>query len=257
MVPVRSDICYASAILGQSGLKGYYKLDETGGSTLVDAAPTAHNGTYTGSPTLGQTSGVDAGLGTAVLFDGSSQYGSVASNTDNSITGSTITVECWLKFTGAAAASQFQRVVSKGPNVNGSPFICYGIVVNNGSSRIEFDIVNGSNIGAAAQASFTPTAGVWYHVVGTYNGTTIGLYINGLLNGTAGNTGNILASTQPLMIGASQRGGVVAEYFPGTINDVALYNIELDPQTILQHYLARSVVCPPTATGRSQAVFVG
>jgi hypothetical protein len=145
---------------------------------------------------------------------------------------------------------------SKGPNVNGAPYINCGLICNNGSSAFEFNIANAGSSIVGLNSGVVPTAGVWYHLVGTYDGTTMRLYVNGAQVATTGQSGNILASAEPLMIGAARRGGVVQEYFPGTVNDCALYNAVLDATTILQHYFARTVVCV-AATGRSQAFVIG
>ncbi len=84
---------------------------------------------------------------------------------------------------------------------------------------------------------FAPSLNVWYHVVGTYNGTTIIQYNNGVLN------------TQLSYAGTSQSGGEIRiarrwdesatnsiNFFPGDIAMVRIYNRALSSTEVIQNY---------------------
>lgn len=62
---------YEDAVLSLSPV-AYYKMDEGAGTTMTDASPTANDGSYQGSPTLG-VAGPFAGV-TGVTFNGTSQW---------------------------------------------------------------------------------------------------------------------------------------------------------------------------------------
>src|SRR5437867_3175240 len=51
---------------------GYWRLGDSTGTTAVDNSASQVNGTYVGSPALGQTGAVQGD--TAVTFNGTSQY---------------------------------------------------------------------------------------------------------------------------------------------------------------------------------------
>jgi hypothetical protein len=63
----------------------------------------------------------------------------------------------------------------------------------------------------------------------TYNGTTLRLYVNGLLVSTRPQTGTIPISTSPLQIGGDT---IYGQYFPGRIDEVRIYNRALSTADI-------------------------
>ncbi|HBU07276.1 MAG TPA: hypothetical protein DEB09_04295, partial [Candidatus Magasanikbacteria bacterium] len=81
-------------------------------------------------------------------------------------------------------------------------------------------------------ASTTLSVNNWYHIVGTYNGNTSSIYINGVLN-TSTNSGSfsIGSNTSSLSIG-----GYVSNYFNGNLDDVRVYNRALSTQEIEKLY---------------------
>jgi hypothetical protein len=62
---------------------------------------------------------------------------------------------------------------------------------------------------------------VWTHLVVTYDGAQLKLYVDGALVGTTAQTGAIVASDGKLTIGGNTFWG---EYFTGLIDDVRIYN---------------------------------
>ena len=76
-----------------------------------------------------------------------------------------------------------------------------------------------------------PTTGVWHQVAGTYDGTTMRLYVDGTQIGstTIATPQSVLAVTSdPLMIGTKAPGSTtVGNYFNGIIDDVRIYNYGL------------------------------
>ena len=81
----------------------------------------------------------------------------------------------------------------------------------------------------------TLNTGTTYHIVATYNGSTMRLYVNGAEVGTGrAKTGNMRNSAQPLRIGAFSS----ADYWDGAIDEAAVYSTALPAATILAHYNA-------------------
>ncbi len=75
--------------------------------------------------------------------------------------------------------------------------------------------------------------GTWYHVVGTYDGSVMKLYVNGQLENSTPATGNIfISSTMKWIIGAFNSG--TDAFFDGIIDDVRIYNRPLSADEVKQ-----------------------
>jgi len=80
----------------------------------------------------------------------------------------------------------------------------------------------------------------WYHVVETYNGTNLVLYVNGTLDGSMPVSGPIITTTQPFRIGGGSPPGTPPYYFKGKIDEVSLYNRALSMSEVASLYSAGS-----------------
>jgi flagellar hook assembly protein FlgD len=72
--------------------------------------------------------------------------------------------------------------------------------------------------------------GTWYHVAGTYDGSVMKIYVNGIEDGSAAQSGS-LHIDMPLMIG---RGGRVG-YFDGLMDEVRVYGRALSAEEVMQN----------------------
>jgi hypothetical protein len=90
--------------------------------------------------------------------------------------------------------------------------------------------INNNWIGV--NATNTINLNTWYHIAGVYNGTTMKLFINGILNTTISQTGDIDVSHSTLKIG--KWAGVNS--FNGNIDEVRIWNIARLDSEILDNY---------------------
>jgi serine/threonine protein kinase len=77
----------------------------------------------------------------------------------------------------------------------------------------------------------------WYHIAMTYDGAFLKLYVNGKLDGSAGVSGPVLTSDQPLVIGGESPG---PWNFNGLIDEVSLYDRALSEAEVSSIYQAGS-----------------
>ena len=161
----------------------------------------------------------NAQSGAALNFDGIDDYVDCGNNTSVQITGSQITLEAWIK-PAAWQTNSFQgSIINKELNSsNGGYMLRCG---NNGQLSFAFSI--GGTWVEIQSASGAMTLNNWYHVCGTYDGTTQSLYINGILVGYQPVSGSIVASTMDLYIGNSQSNP--SRLFTGTIDEVRVWNV--------------------------------
>ena len=78
----------------------------------------------------------------------------------------------------------------------------------------------------------TLVAGTTYHVVATFSGTSLKIYVDGALRGTTARTTAIPDNASGVNV------GVGGSYFDGTIDEVAVYSYELTGQQVTEHYNA-------------------
>ncbi len=62
----------------------------------------------------------------------------------------------------------------------------------------------------------------WYHIAGTWDGSTIKVYVNGILDGSVACVGNFVTTAEPFKIGGGLSNGT--EYFSGKIHGVRFWN---------------------------------
>jgi hypothetical protein len=82
--------------------------------------------------------------------------------------------------------------------------------------------------------------GTWTYVAGTYDGTKMTIYINGIQVNTFAVCGEIGVHTEPLRLGKDATSG----YFKGTIDEVSIYNGALTATEIQSKYQAVTQPAP-------------
>ena len=94
--------------------------------------------------------------------------------------------------------------------------------------------------------------GQWIHMVGTYDGTDVKLYVNGVLQFSTPHSGTFSTDFTGLTIGASHNDGSHApiEAFNGKVDEVNIFAQALTEQEVLQVYQATggTVDAPPSVT---------
>jgi hypothetical protein len=224
--------CYSDAVLADTPVS-YWRLDETSGTTAADSKGSSP-GTYTNGPTLGQAGALpDTINNKAAAFDGVNDNVNVpyaaALNTAQ------FTLEFWAKPTGGAGTWR-TPVNSWWERPQGvAPYKGYGIWAVNADT---WDAL------AAYSSSYVEIVGprivlnAWVHLVETFDGTTLRLYVNGVQAASGAVTGYTANTGAPLLIGGSDYGSGLTEPFPGVVDDVAVYNSALTAAKIRTHYNA-------------------
>ena len=163
---------YATTVLADSPA-AYWRMNEATGTTAADSTGHGLVGTYSGGVTLG-TAGSPANSGdTAVQFNGTNGAVTIADNA--LLRPAQISVEAWVK-PDPTISSGFHAIVIKTSNTGWGDG--YGLAQYSTPGQINFFI----NSYSSNYVSTTIPLGQWSHLVGTYDGTTISLYLNGALS---------------------------------------------------------------------------
>jgi len=225
-------MAYTDEVLADNPL-GYWRL---GATATTDATGHGYTLTATGTPTavtgLPPTETADgardidtpdtdfytlaSGAGAADDFD----YEGTAS----------FSVECWVNLR-TPGAGEFERIVAHEDGTNG--WLLYyhdtaGIGIGRqraGSFSLKDEVPSGGTLGSI------------YHVVGTYDGANLRLYLNGTEAGSSlTDTTSIGAFTATLRIGRSPLGGTTG--MNGVVDEVAVYSSALAADRVATHYTA-------------------
>jgi len=178
-------------------------------------------------PTLGPV--YDSANGGSIVFDGADDYVDY-----NNLVPCPSTISCsvWLK--RATSAVQHQLITSHGATRQQFQF---KVGVNN---NIVFTINDGTGFIATSGAT-TLSNGVWNNLAGTYDGTTVKLYLNGVLDATnsSGPSGNIDSSGSNMELLLAARDASSPKVFAdGNIACASIYNRALTASEVLQNYNA-------------------
>jgi len=110
----------------------------------------------------------------------------------------------------------FDRVSVDNTGWIGESSTAYALTTENGG---EFIINNGTTFTANLSGDINDKQ--WHHLVGTYNGSLMNLYVDGELKSTNSSfSGSLPTDTSDLIIGASDD----SNYFNGTIDEVQIYS---------------------------------
>ena len=151
-----------------------------------------------------------------------------------------ITIEAWIKPGRILLPGSFensrQTIVSfkEGDNPNIGAVLA---LPEDAPNRVRF-WVKINNEWHAATSTTTINANTWYHVVGTYDGSTIRVYVNGMAAGQKAVAGTMMngvgSATSTITLGARASNNV--NWFQGLIDDVVIYRRALVPEEIRAHY---------------------
>jgi len=189
-----------------TGLVAAYGFNEASGTTVVDSSGSGNHGTISGA-----TRTTSGRFGKALVFDGVNDWVTVADASSLDLT-TGMTLEAWIYPTTTSGVRDV--LIKEGASVD-----IYNLYARNGRARPESNVY----VGGLNRTAEGPVlkAKVWTHLAGTYDGSSLRLYINGIEAANLVQAGPIATSSGPLRIGGNSIWG---EFFKGRIDEVRVYN---------------------------------
>lgn len=146
------------------------------------------------------------------------------------------TLEAWVRFATVPISSNPNATSIISNLYTGGTSLNYSMGTNNapGSYNVNVGFFDGAWHNTTG---FQPTANVWYQIVGTYDGTTIRQYINGVASG-----GTVSYSGSPTSGGVTQlmkrwdATPIAGDYTDGDLAIVKIYNQALSSTDVLYSY---------------------
>ncbi len=238
-------VSYMFRVKAGQPVRAQWNLDDPTGSTQA----AGHGGDRVldayGSPTLGVPGAVDG----AVSFDGVDDY--LQSDIPTVATSTGFSVAAWVK---PDVVPDHAAVIAAQPGNNSPGFELY---YSSAYDRWAFNQYESDTTGATPVRVMQATAGgvkagSWVHLAGTFSSASheLSLYVDGEPAGTV-TYNDAWEARRGLQIGAGSYGGSPGSFFPGTIDDVRIYDKPLAAADV-----ARLHAKQPIGPGRpARAVF--
>lgn len=206
---------------------GFERLDE---GLVTDSSPSGLNGVRVGNPVPPVQAPSLPGHGQALAFDGAQQqHVNVADAAALDV--NHYTLAAWVRYLPRVHDERWEVMEKAG---------AYWMNIRTATRRLRAGGIFGGCVGQTGARwryfdSVTPIPErTWTHVASTYDGATLRIYINGVLDRSAVVSGTTCANTDPLAIGAKIKpsAGIAEAYFDGRIDDVRIYRRALSAAEI-------------------------
>lgn len=228
---------YADTVKGD-GAASYWRLEETGGSTAADSA-----GNNTGTYKLTNLGGAGILTGTA-----SAQMTNSNSNITTSILQAnpqTLSLETWIKTTTTSGG----RIVGFGSSQAGQSGSYDRHLYMQNDGRVVFGVYTGSTVTVTSASALND--GKWHHVVATLATGRSELIVDGVSQGTNA-PGVISGYSGYWRVGADNLAGwpnrPSSSAMIGTVDEVAVYPVQLTLSDAQWHYSLGTANQPPVAS---------
>lgn len=204
------------------GLVGHWTFDGADTqATITDRSGQGNHGYFDGGAT--SSAKVIGKLGQALVFDGSNDYVTVpritAAEPPNSVS--------YCAWTNLRSAQAYEMVMKHGWGLNNET---YNLGIADNGTQYGFTVYGDSFSALGGSVALN----TWTHLCGTFDGTTMRLYVNGAEAGSDG-TGTVTtpSGSDDGYIGAAPGDGV---FLDGRIDDVRVYTRALTAAEVKQLY---------------------
>jgi hypothetical protein len=206
-----------------TGIVGLWTFDSISNGSVADSSGLANDGIVQGNPQV-----VVGPSGNALQFNGGSDF--IRVNDDSTLNLSEqITIATWIR----PDRNGTQYIVKKSRydqtdgfelslSSNGHIFVRFNQAADGNAHRLD------------SSASYPTNGNTWVHVVATYDGATIRMYINGVLDNSKNDQFSIAVNNLGLGIGAQDDG---FRPLDGALDDVRVYSQALSAAEVQALYI--------------------
>jgi glucose/arabinose dehydrogenase len=203
--------------VGTPDVVAAYSFNEGQGLVASDSSGNGNTGNIAGAAWTSQSV-----FGNALSFDGATGFVTVPSNATLNLAGAG-TLEAWVRI---STLGRWHGVIAKG-DANNDQAHNYALEIND-ANRARCIVGNGLT-SQFLDSTTTMPAAQFRHLACVWNGSTLSLFINGVLNTSTTLTVSPAGNAAPLFIG--QFGGD-SDRLLGVIDEVRIYNRALSPAEI-------------------------
>lgn len=231
---------YSDLILGGQP-HAYWRFNEANGAIANDSSGNALHLTYAGV-TYGSTGALLADSDSAIAYTGTNASSTKRAGTEPTFSyienSGVFAIEAWAKLSNTA---NYSAIANTGcwTAIGEKGFLLY---FDPATKQYRGFICDGTNpVNQANTGANSVTDTNWHHVVFTGDGTSLRIYLDGVLMQTMAiatfGAGN---SRYPLYVGSASHTGVENSrgWFNGSLDEVAMYMYPLSAQQVKNHYEA-------------------
>ena len=209
------------------------KIKYTAVPGIADQSGNDRHGSIVGTPGFRETSAVQSGYAMHFGPTYSDAHCSVPYNAIYSAT--PMSVEFWAKLDDTSSNEWNTPVVQSTSNQWNDG---WGFYDRHSTGQVTFWVnAYDGHAGPVPNRLYVqvarPTRAEYHHYVGTYDGTELKLYIDGVLAGSTSGVVSPVVSTAPVFIGY---GGFAQSGWEGTVDEVAVYDSALTDYQVIRHY---------------------
>ena len=205
----------ANSAIDESSIVAVWLFNEGDGQVAHDSSENGNDAEFQGAPKW-----VDGVFGKALWFNGSTDYVAAPDSESLDINGDELSIVAWINGEGWPAANHVVRKVA-----DGDTSAIYILRVQPETVRIYL------NTGGADEITDGATVlplNEWTHVAMVYDGAEVRVYVDGELDGSKPQAGEVRQSDNELRIGRGEPAG----YFLGSIDEVAIFGSALTEEDI-------------------------
>lgn len=223
-----------------NGLVAYYPFNGNAG----DSSGMGNHGAVSNATVTTGRKGI---ANSAYYFNGTNAAITVAANSTIQ-PASALTIAAWIS--PEAKASGWSPVLTKRYSSN-DPWNSYTLITHTSFNK-KWSL--GMSSGATGSLGYwmsrdTMSFNNWFFLVATYNGSSVKIYYNGVLDTTLSTSiATIGYSSLPLYIGYT--GGVNTEYYKGKIDEISIYNRALSANEVMQLFAPFENIYYSKSTGK-------
>jgi len=215
---VRSTELAKSSFFSAAELKAYYQFKDAA-SLLTDATANAHVLTAIEVPVEGSPR-----FGTGAVGLGTSQAFSAVDGADFQPAGN-FSVSMWVRTNKTGATQVLFQSYSANTNIAGIQLSLSSANKAQGLSGKNSGTTENTDWKRILGSSTTLCNGAWHHIVLTYDSSNLNLYVDGALDvsAVAWTDAAVFAATNYVRVGCVNSSGSNANYFQGSLDEVAFY----------------------------------
>jgi hypothetical protein len=218
--------------VGSDNLVAHWQFGGSSGNTVSDQSSSS-NDLYLQSMTY-ESNAVDGTIDKSVSFTGNPDYGLASDHA--SLRPSQISFATWVKPTSTPAV--LNAVLGTDYRCDGTwvtPWSTYSLVILTGGN-VRAAVCIGGVLKSTQSSGAEAQGAVWTHCAGSYDGTTLSVYVNGALKNSSNPGGAIdYGSSKEVFLGVRSSYNT-GSWFTGDLDDVRIYNRALNAEEVKAIY---------------------